>query len=154
VPPALRARVALVALLGIFLIPVLATSLRGVTHVTTCAREAEIPFTIIIPPDGRADIISAAMLDRNQEGDDGDVCGGLRLRSAVGPAGAGMVKVELSIVNDTDFHWKGSAKLRLAGADIPVSIGRIAPGATESDTVDLRVPSGTHELRGTLLIGP
>ena len=151
VPPGLRSRLALVTLLGVFLIPIVSSSLRGLTHVITCRRAAEIPFTITIPEDGPADIISAVTLER---GEDSALCGGLRLRPAVGRAGPGKVAVTLAIENQTDFTWRGSAELHLGATAIPVSIGRIRPGATASDTLELRVDEGTHELDGTLLIGP
>lgn len=151
VPTALRSRVALVTLLGVFLIPIVASSLRGLTHVITCRRAAEIPFTITIPEDGPADIISAVTLER---GEDEELCGGLRLRPAVGRAGPGRVEVTLAIENATQFTWRGTAEVHLGQTAIPVAIGRIRPGETESDTLELRVDEGTHELDGTLLIGP
>ena len=151
VPPSLRSRLALATLLGVFLIPILSSSLRGLTHVITCRRGAEVPFTITIPEEGPADIISARTLER---GEDETLCGGLLLRPAVGRSGPGRVAVTLAIENGTDFTWRGTAELRLGQTAIPVDIGRIRPGETESDTLELRVDEGTHELDGTLLIGP
>lgn len=151
VPSALRSRLALVTLLGVFLIPITASSLRGLTHVITCRNAAEIPFTISIPAAGPPSITSAVRLERGAET---EVCGGLRLNPKVGLAGPREVRVVLAIVNSTEFAWKGSAELHLGNTAIPVRIGRIAAGETESEALQVRVDPGTHELKGTLLIGP
>jgi hypothetical protein len=37
---------------------------------------------------------------------------------------------------------------------VPVSIGEIAPGETKADSVSVKIGTGTHEVKGTLLIGP
>ncbi len=150
-PSALRSRLALVTLLGVFLIPIGASSLRGLTHVVTCSKAAEIPFTINLPQEGPPSITSAVLLERGEES---EVCGGLRLRPSVGLSGTDKVRVGLAIVNSTDFSWKGSAELHVGDTAIPVRIGRIGAGATESDTLEVSVDRGTHELKGTLLIGP
>lgn len=73
--------------------------------------------------------------------------------------GSGEASVEMivSITNNTDSIWQGSVNLALEGArstSIPVSIGSIPAGGTGSDTVEFSLNEGTHEVAGSLLIGP
>ena len=58
------------------------------------------------------------------------------------------------ITNRSDLEWHGTVKLELEATSLPVRIGSIPPGDTRSDEVTLRLPPGTHELDGSLLIGP
>lgn len=150
-PPALRSRIALVVLLGAFLIPIGTSSLRGLTHVLTCDSQAEIPFTLIVPERGDPVIISSRAIVRDEpEG----VCGGLVLDMAVGPAGAGRVELRLPITNKTKFDWNGTVQLQLGDTVLPVDIGGIKSGETGVDTVQVNVSPGELEVNGSLLIGP
>lgn len=150
-PPALRSRIALVVLLGTFLIPIGMSSLRGLTHILTCRDAAEIPFTLVVPDEGAPVIVSSNVIERDEP--DG-VCGGLVLDMGVGPAERGRVLLRLPITNNTDFSWRGSVSLRLGDTIIPVDIGEIEAGATRSDTVKIKVDPGELEVDGSLLIGP
>lgn len=150
-PSALRSRIALVVLLGTFLIPIGMSSLRGLTHILTCEEAAEIPFSLVVPDSGPPVIVSSNVIERDQpEG----VCGGLVLDMGVGPADAGRVLLRLPITNNTDFAWRGSVSLRIGGTVIPVDIGEIEAGVTRSDTVEVKVEPGEIEVDGSLLIGP
>lgn len=150
-PSALRSRIALVVLLGTFLIPIGMSSLRGLTHILTCRDDAEIPFTLVVPDDGPPVIVSSNVIERDQPA---GVCGGLVLDMGVGPAEPGRVLLRLPITNNTDFSWRGSVSLRLGDTIIPVDIGEVEAGATRSDTVKVKVDPGETELDGSLLIGP
>lgn len=150
-PPALRSRIALVVLLGTFLIPIGMSSLRGLTHLLTCQDEAEIPFTLIVPEDGAPVIVSSNVIERDApEG----VCGGLVLDMGVGPSDPGRVQLRLPITNNTDYDWQGSVSLQLGDTAVPVDIGEIRAGETKSDTITVRVDPGELEVNGSLLIGP
>jgi hypothetical protein len=150
-PPALRSRIALVVLLGTFLIPIGMSSLRGLTHLLTCQDEAEIPFTLIVPEDGAPVIVSSNVIERDApEG----VCGGLVLDMGVGPSDPGRVQLRLPITNNTDYDWQGSVSLQLGDTAVPVDIGEIRAGETRSDTITVRVDPGELEVNGSLLIGP
>lgn len=142
---------ALSVLLGIFLIPVVTSSLRGLTHVLTCTDQAEIPFTLITPPAGDPVIVSSRTITR---GEPEGVCGGLVLDMGVGPAGQGQVALRLPITNKTEFDWQGTVRLKLGSAVVPVDIGEIKAGGTAMDTVQVKVPAGQVEVNGSLLIGP
>jgi hypothetical protein len=150
-PSALRSRIALVVLLGTFLIPIVTSSLRGLTHLLTCEDATEIPFTLVVPEDGPPVIISANVIERDTpEG----VCGGLVLDMGVGPSGPGKVLLRLPITNNTDFDWQGTVSLKLGGTLIPVDIGEIKAGQTGADTVKINVDPGEIEINGSMLIGP
>jgi hypothetical protein len=151
VPPILRSRLALLGLLGVFLIPVGLSSLDGLTHVTTCREGTQAPFTLEVPDEGEPLVTSAATLTPDQAK---GLCGGLALDIAVGSDRPGRVRVTLPITNNTEHTWRGSVKLVVAGTSLPVDIGEIEPGETEADSVSVKIGPGTHELEGSLLIGP
>jgi hypothetical protein len=151
VPPALRSRIALIVLLGAFLIPIGTSSLRGLTHILTCNDQTELPFTLVTPEQGTPVIVSSRSITRGQpEG----VCGGLVLDMAAGPGGPGRVALHLPITNNTKYDWQGTVKLKIGSTVVPVDIGEIKAGRTATDTVKVRVTPGQLEVNGSLLIGP
>ena len=152
-PSALRSRIALIALLGAFLIPLGTSSLRGLTHVLTCREEAEVPFTIVTPEDGGVSTVASSnVLNRD---DTEGVCGGLVLNPGVGQASSsGRVRLLLPITNNTDDDWRGTVRLRVGSTVVPVDIGEIEAGETATTSVDVRIDPGQLEVNGSLLIGP
>jgi hypothetical protein len=142
---------ALIALLGAFLIPILLSSLQGLTHVLTCQQATNVPFTVQLPEHGSPTISSSAVITREQVN---GLCGGLRLDMRVGAEGPNKVKIILPIANNTKHDWEGSVKLKLGGTTVPVRIGNIPAGKTREDVIHFRVDPGTHEINGSLLIGP
>lgn len=150
-PPLLRSRIALFALLGAFLIPIGVSSLRGLSHVLTCQEEAETPFSMVIPQRGDPLVTTSTRITRGQEE---GVCGGLTLNMAARIVEGGKVAMVLPITNNTQYLWRGTVKLVVAGTSIPVDIGEIPAGETEADSVPLNLPPGTHSISGSLLIGP
>ena len=151
IPSVLRSRMALMALLGAFLIPILLSSLQGLTHILTCQQATNVPFTVQLPEHGQATISTSAVITREQAN---GLCGGLRLNMRVGQESANKVKIILPIVNGTKHEWQGSVKLKLGGTTVPVRIGSIPAGETRQDTIHFHVDPGTHEINGSLLIGP
>jgi len=151
VPSSLRARFALLGLIGCLLIPVATTSLRGLTHVLTCEQPSATPFTIDVTPAGPVST-GSSVFTRN---DNGELCGGLRLDIAVSSTTADKAALKFSIANDTKYGWLGSVTLRLDGTDIPVDIGAIPSHQTRSDTVEIGLQRDkSYEIGGSLLIGP
>jgi hypothetical protein len=141
------------ALLGLFLIPIAVSTLRGLTHVLTCSDQVETPFSFVIgeetePPVG----ISATRESREKEEE--TLCGGLTVALRARPVGPERVAMTVPVTNHTEFPWHGTVLLRVGGTDVPVAVERIAPGATASDTIELRLDRGQHELTGSLFIGP
>lgn len=141
----------MIVLLGAFLIPIVTSSLDGLTHVLTCRQQAEVPFTVVTPPSGQPTVVSSNTLVRGQpEG----VCGGLVLDLGVGAAGPGRVRLDLPITNKTRFDWHGTVRLRMGSTVVPVKIGEIRHGQTRRVGVTIKVSSGQLELKGSLLLGP
>ncbi|MDQ1374374.1 MAG: hypothetical protein QOJ09_1712 [Actinomycetota bacterium] len=138
-------------LLGVFLIPITVSSLRGLTHVLTCDADVATPFTISIPRAGPPSITSSATITREQAAGQ---CGGLFLNMRVGSEAPGKLKVTLPIHNKSKFDWKGTVELKLGKTAVPVDIGNIKAGRTAMDTIDVKVAPGTTEVNGSLLIGP
>lgn len=157
-PTALRARIALVTLLGIFLVPVSTSSLRGLTHVLTCSEA--IPAALSIDTTGRTDgaVLGSAdtvtRTDADRPGSD-ELCGGLEVDFSLASAAGDRAEVVVTVGNRSGVDWHGSVELRLGGASVPLAIGRVPAGATRSDTVGVRIdPGRSYEISGTLLIGP
>src|SRR5260370_38005808 len=142
---------ALIALLGAFLIPILLSSLQGLTHVLTCQQATNVPFTVQLPAHGQPTISSSAVITREQAN---GLCGGLRLDMRVGEEGANKVKIILPIANNTKHEWQGSVELELGGTTVPVRIGSIPAGKTPEDTIPLHLHPGTPDINRSPLIGP
>ena len=156
-PSALRAQVALITLLGVLLIPIGTSSLRGLTHILTCQEAAAAPFTIQVPEEGPPSIQSSAAIERNPDGSvpDPSVCGGLTLDVFIGGDEEDRADVTLAITNSSEFGWRGSVRLELDAVAIPIDIGDIGAGETASDSFVLRLDEGSeYEIEGDLLIGP
>lgn len=154
-PMSLRAKMAAVILLGIFFIPFATSDLRGLTHVLTCtdAVSASLLVDDTAEATGSPVLGSAESVTRDEEGL--GLCGGLEVDMQLTSAQNGRAEVLVAITNATEHDWKGSIELRFDGTPVPIAIGSIDAGATERDTVDLRVQSGrAYEITGTLLIGP
>lgn len=150
-PSTLRSRLALIALIGTFLIPIGMSSLRGLTHVLTCKQAAETPFTLITPEGMEPQLLSSTRITKEQ---DEFLCGGLSLNMGARAEGPGRVSMILPITNHSEYLWQGSVTLVVGGTSIPADIGEIPAGETRSDTLDLRLEPGTREVNGSLLIGP
>lgn len=150
-PSSLRSRLALLALIGVFLIPIGMSSLRGLTHVLTCKESAETPFTLITPRGQPPELLSSSRIEAD---DEEFLCGGLSLNMGARAEGPGRVAMVLPITNNSEYVWKGTVTLVVGGTSIPASIGEIPPGETREDVLELDLDPGTREVNGSLLIGP
>lgn len=149
--PLLRSRLALIGVLGVFLIPIAVSSLRGLTHVVTCSQATNVPFTVSLPQGADPTVSSAATFTRD---DASSLCGGLTLDMHVGRVDADTLRVALPIHNGTAHAWQGTVKLDLGSTPVPIRIGRIAKGKTSTQSIKVHIDRGTHEINGSLLIGP
>jgi hypothetical protein len=150
VPSILRSRIALLTLLGAFLIPIGMSNLRGLTHVLTCKQEAETPFTLI--NDGpEPQLLSSTRISAD---DDEFVCGGLSLNMGARGEGPGKVTMILPITNHSKYLWQGTVTLKLGNTTVPADIGEIGPGETQQDEIPIELEPGALEVNGSLLIGP
>jgi hypothetical protein len=142
---------ALIGLLGAFLIPIGVSSLRGLTHVVTCREATNVPFSVLLPPAGEPTVSSAATFTRDEST---ALCGGLNLDMQVGRIDANTLRITLPIRNGTRHTWQGTVKLQLGGTPVPVRIGKVRAGQTREQTIKFNVDPGVHEINGSLLIGP
>lgn len=148
----LRAKMASVVLLGIFFIPFATSDLRGLSHVLTC-QDAVSASLYIDNAENRTVLGSADSIDREDVGL--GLCGGLEVDLQVISASGDRADILVEITNTTEHDWQGSIELDFDRTPVPVSIGSIDSGATERDTVELRVkPNADYEVSGKLLIGP
>lgn len=150
VPSALRSRVALLALSGVLVIPFGLSSLKGLTHILSCDKNVGQPFTLQIPRRGSATLTTSTRVEVDQTA----LCGGLRADVGARARPDGRVAVVVPITNTSPYGWHGTVQLRLGGTSIPVSIGHIGPRQTRTESVVFDLPSGVHQLGGSLLLGP
>ena len=149
-PAILRSRLALLALLGAFLIPIGMSSLRGLTHVLTCKEDAKQPFTVIVT-DGQPEVLSSVRIGRE---DTGRLCNGLTLETKARAGTGGNISLVLPITNHTKHLWRGTVSVKIGRTTISVDIGEVPAGETRQDTIDLELKNETTDLNGSLLIGP
>ena len=88
------------------------------------------------------------------EVDSDELCGGLNVDPAIHSEGESDIAISLPIENNSPFVWRGTITLRLGKTPIPIGIGEIPPGETRTETVDLDLKRGSHDLNGVLSIGP
>jgi hypothetical protein len=148
--PDLRVRLALVALFGVFLIPVMLSSLRGLTHVVSCRQEVAHPFEVEFGEDEEPLLISSAVTSANAD----PVCSSLSADLEVRGSGPNRLEVTIPISNQGTGDWRGTVSLRVGGTLIPIQIGLVRAGTTKSETIVLRLPDGATGFEGSLLIGP
>lgn len=151
VPSILKSRIALAALVGVFLIPIVTSSLRGLTHVLTCSEQVETPFTVIVEQGIDPMVLSAARLTA---GGEQVLCGGLDVNFRAGAVGENQVELTIVVSNETSDPWRGTIDLALDRARVPISIGLVAAEGEEAETVVLNLDEGESEIAGSLLIGP
>lgn len=148
---------ALIGLLAVLLIPIGTSSLRGLTHILTCRDQSATPFSIEVPASGPPTISSSTVIERTPPGGPAsdEVCGGLTLDLEMGSRRDDRVDVTLVVTNTSEFGWRGSVQLRLGTTPIPIDIGLIDAGATETDDFEIRLDAGRrYEIVGSLLVGP
>jgi hypothetical protein len=151
VPALLRPRLAVFILFGVFLIPVVLSSLRGLTHVVSCTREIARPFEVAVGDEERPVITGSAVVEAGAE----QQCGGaLDVDVSVSARGPNEIAVTVPITNEGPTPWRGTVRLRVGNTVIPFQIGLVPAGETRSETIVLRLPEGTTGFSGSLLIGP
>ena len=150
VSPFLATRIAFATLFAVFLIPIALSSLRGLSHTITCREPVETPFQVLLFPDAPPIVTGSAVVDP----DGGSLCGGLGLDLSVGVLPDGRVEVEIPLDNPTSADWFGTVQLEVAGTRVPVDLGKVEAGGTRIERVALRLPEGTTEFDGSLLVGP
>lgn len=165
----LQQRLALVALVGILLVPVLATNMRGLTHLLTCSEDVTQQFAVQGLGDQDAMLTSSTVVERDGavgandlevvQASGGQLCDALRVDVSARATAADRVELTVALTNDSELPWSGTVGLAAAGTEVGggrmnASVGRVEPGERASTTLRLRVPAGQTEIGGTLLLGP
>jgi hypothetical protein len=151
VPALLRTRLALVALFVVFLIPVTQSTLRGLTHVLSCAERVDTPFQVVLLPDTEPIVTGSSVITA---GEDSTLCGGLDVQIGAGPSESADIDVIVTVDNTSANDWFGTVELDVVGVRIPIDIGRIDAQSSEQREVALSLPEGVTEFGGSLLVGP
>ncbi len=151
VPRLLRFRIALAALLGVFLIPIGLASLRGLAHVLTCRELVASPFEVLMVEGSGPVVIGSTTIDPD---DPGLLCGGLAVEVAVARSQTADVELSVTVDNRSESDWHGSMRLDVAGVRLPIGLGRVDRGEARTRILDISLPDGTTSFGGTLLIGP
>jgi hypothetical protein len=140
----------LTVLLGVFLIPVVLSSLRGLTHVVSCEEAIAQPFEVSFGADGTPLLTGSRLVEAGTD----PVCANLLTDLSMREAGPNRLEVTVPIENRGNDPWRGTVSLEVGGVVIPVEIGLVPPGETRSETIVLRLPEGVTAFTGELLIGP
>jgi hypothetical protein len=138
-------------MMGAFLVPILSSNQRGLTHLTTCQEEAESPFTLVVEEGREPTILTSQFFTA----EDATAICGLEFNIRARSRGQDRIEMILPIQNTTRFAWHGSVKLRIGKTSVPIRVGQIPAGKTEQATVTLpHLPRGQTMVDGSLLIGP
>ena len=157
--PALRSRIAVAGLLGVFLIP-LVHSATGRTHALTCRRDLAA-VSLKVGPDGTVAVGSATGVRRN----DGpkprttvfaspSVCGGLLPSVAVHTDTARAIRLEMGISNRTVHRWHVTMRVQVGDSQVPIDLGALKSGESRSPSLRIDLGPGTTELRVVFFAGP
>lgn len=153
-PMSLRAKMALVTLLGIFFVPFAMSDLRGLSHVLTCDEAVTTSLFVQAAESAEETILLSADSTTVETAGLG-LCDGLVVDLQLVAVDGDTADVLVDITNTSEFDWQGTIDIDFDGTPIQVAIGSIDAGATESDTVEFNVDAGrSYEITSTLLIGP
>lgn len=162
----LKHRLALAVLVGVLVIPVLSVNNGGLSHLLFCEAPVAQPFAVGSTDEASGpQVTSSTQVSRDDPGTAfageaqvTEVCQGVRAEVSAQPLSAERVLVTVTIRNESDLPWRGSVGLAAEGesnsADLTATLGEVAPGESESATLELRVLPGQTDLEGTLLLGP
>ncbi|MFP4312619.1 MAG: hypothetical protein ACLFS9_11655 [Nitriliruptoraceae bacterium] len=150
-----RHRAPLLLLAALFLIPIATSSLRGLTHVLTCAEEvgAAISISPALEPGEPPTLLSSQTL---VAGEDPLICEALAVELSIGTFDelSGDTELQVDVANRSELDWRGTIELSIAGTRVPLAVGRIAAGETVSSRPMIRATDEQVEIEGQLLIGP
>ena len=161
----LKRRLALAALVGVLVIPVLSVNNQGLPHLLLCEGTVEERFAIGSTEDGEPpSMTSSTSLDADDPAIDFrgteeivGACAGVRASVSAAPISRDEVQLSVTIINDSTLPWQGSVGLTASGeneADLTAVLGEVPAGGQETATITVRVLEGQTEITGTLLLGP
>lgn len=171
----LKHRLALAVLVGVLVIPLLSVNNAGLSHLLFCETVVAQAFAVGSSDSGGegAPITSSTQLSRDDpddpdpgSGSEGQTeltdvaraCEGVRAAVSAEPLTDDRVRLTVTIHNDSQLRWRGSVGLAAQGAsnsaDLTATLGEVAPGSSESASLELRILPGQTEIAGKLLLGP
>ena len=175
----LRIRASIIMLLGVLLIPVATSSLRGLTHVLSCTSPVAARFDAPLPDQGAGPapvLLDPTAVTRTRPGDPvatttttappstttipqrpkgpTPVCGGITVDMKLSAPRPGVVRVDLPVRNAGRHRWRGTVKLRVGSKVFPVDLGSIPPGQTRTRSLEVQVDREVKRVTGELLLGP
>lgn len=152
-PGTLRSRLALLAAAAVFFLPALWSSPGGLTNLLTCNQKSQTPFSIVIN-DKLQPTLTTSLAESAGAGANPTLCGGLLLDLRASATRPGVVTIKVILTNKTPHPWRGTVGLNLGSLVLPLPMGRIGPGETSSASQALHLTPGSHDLEGSLLLGP
>ena len=151
-----RNRAPLAVLALVLLIPVATSSLRGLTHILACD-EAIGTFITIMPglEPGEPPVLLSAQ-GPLEAGDEELICGALEVDLGLEGYDGDTDQVDLvvAITNRSELDWRGTTRLVLGAAAVPLTVGAIPAGERVEERARVRVSGEQFAIEGSLLIGP
>lgn len=148
-------RAPLVVLALLFLIPIGTSSLRGLTHILTCADEVGTAISITPPfaPGEEPTLLSSRLIE---EGEDPLICEALDVELAIGSYDepTGEIELLVTVRNVSESDWRGTIQLEVGSTTIPIAVGSIRADDEIVSAPVVRGRDDTLEVQGSLLIGP
>jgi hypothetical protein len=151
VKQAARTPALLAALLGSFLIPIMSSNLRGITHLVDCRAPTREAFEVSWDEQNRAVITGSSTV--TAEDSDG-ICTDVDADVGIRPAGPGRVLATVRVRNDRATSVLATVIFDTGSQRVPVKLGRVLPGSTSSDRITVRGGKRVTQIRTELVVGP
>ncbi len=134
------------------MIPLLTSSLGGLTHRVSCRTAFTPDFDVLADGTTKALVSSSIVLTR-----DGPTtptpCPGFSIDALVNPSGPTTLSTSLSATNASTSSARATAQISVGGKTSFISIGVIDSGKTAQKTFVVHVPKGPSVLKARLLLG-
>ena len=134
------------------MIPLLSSSLGGLTHRVSCRTEFTPDFEVLANGGAKALVSSSIVLTRDSPVA-AQRCPGFSVDAQVNPSGPTRLSTSLSAKNSSTSSAHVTAQISLGGRSSFMPIGVLASGQTMQKTFVVDVPKGPSVLRARLLLG-
>ncbi len=134
------------------MIPLLTSSLGGLTHRTSCRTAYTPDFDVIADGATEAVVSSAIVLTRDAPSAPLR-CPGFSLDALVNPSGPTTLSTAVSVTNASTSSAHVTAHISVGGRNSFRPIGVLGSGQTVQKTFVVHVPKGSSVLRARLLLG-
>ncbi len=134
------------------MIPLLSSSLGGLTHRISCRTEFSPDFDVLDEGGAEALVSSSIVLTRDAPATS-PRCPGFTLDATVNPSGPTRLSTALSATNASTSSAHVTAQISVDGRNSYLPIGVLGSGQTIQKTFVVNVPKGSSVLRARLLLG-